>query len=540
MTNRNSSYDVLVVGSGASGAAVSWLLSNSGNLKIACIEQGKHTSILDYPTNFPNWENRSAKDFSYRPNDRKSWSDYEIDDLSSPIKISNFNAVGGSTVLFSGHFPRFHESDFKTKELDGVGQDWPISYKDLKPYYDLNDSITGVAGLVGDPAYPTITSNLLPPIPLGKLGERVASGMNKLSWHWWPSYSAINTDRRSQRPSCINLGPCNSGCAQGAKSSADITYWPIAIRNGVDLITSTRVIELQLDKDQEKVTGVRFVDEEGRTGVIHARVVVIACNGVGTPRLLLSNKTKRFPNGIGNTNGLLGRNLMLHPLAYLEGTVTDDILSSVGPQGCCLQSQEFYESRPCDTFKRGFTLQVLRSSGPLETARKGLRTGKIQLGPDFHNGFNRYFNRTVSLSMITEDLPEESNSVSITSKTDSSGLPIPKITYRLSKNTKEILKFAMAKGRELFKIMDVKESIGFAPVSFAGWHLMGTARMGNDPNVSITNKFGQVHEVENLYIADSSLFVTSGAANPASTIQALALLVADHIAESLGDKKIAS
>ncbi len=540
MTSRNSNYDVLVVGSGASGAAVSWLLSNFGNLRIACIEQGRYTSIHDYPTNFPDWEDRSTRDFSYRPNIRKSWSDYKIDDSNSPIKISNFNAVGGSTVLFSGHFPRFHESDFKTKELDGVGENWPISYKDLQPYYDLNDSLTGVAGLVGDPAYPDITRNLLPPIPLGKLGERVASGMNTLSWHWWPSYSAINTKLRSHRPSCINLGPCNSGCAQGAKSSTDNTYWPIAIRNGVKLITSTRVIELQLDKNQEKITGVKFVNEEGHTGVINAKVIVIACNGIGTPRLLLSNKTTKFPNGIGNTNGLLGRNLMLHPLAYLEGTVTDDISSSVGPQGCCLQSQEFYESRAYNTFKRGFTIQVLRSSGPLETARKGLRTGKIKVGPDFHSGFNKHFNRTISLSMITEDLPEESNCVSITSQIDSSGLPIPKITYKLSKNTKEILKFSLEKGRELFKVIDVKENIAFAPVTFAGWHLMGTARMGNDPSTSITNKFGQVHEIANLYIADSSLFVTSGAVNPASTIQAIALRIADHIAESLGEKKIAS
>lgn len=536
MAIRNLNYDVLVVGSGASGAAVSWFLSKSGNLRIACMEQGKFTSILDYPTNFPDWENRSSKDFSFRANDRKSWSDYEIDDSNSPIKIANFNAVGGSTILFSGHFPRFHESDFKTKDIDGVGQNWPISYDNLKPYYDLNDSITGVAGLVGDPAYPNITSNLLPPIPLGKLGERVASGMNKLSWHWWPSYSAINTDHRNPRPTCINLGPCNSGCSQGAKSSADVTYWPLALRNGVNLFSSTRVHELIFDKNQERVIGVRFVTDKGETGVVNAKIIVIACNGIGTPRLLLANKTKKFPNGVGNTNGLLGRNLMLHPLAYLEGTVTEDIMSSVGPQGCCLQSQEFYESQPHKTFKRGFTIQVLRSSGPLETARKGLRTRRIQLGPDFHKQFAKYFNRTISLSMITEDLPEESNTVTITPKTDSTGLPIPKINYKLSKNTKEILKFALAKGRELFKELDVKETIGFAPVSFAGWHLMGTARMGDDPEGSITNKFGQVHEVENLYIADSSLFVTSGAANPASTIQALALLIADQIAKKLGDK----
>ena len=528
MSKEQNVFDVVVVGSGAAGAAVSWRLATSTNLNIACVEQGEFTTPDSYPTNFADWEVRSNLDYSYRSSTRKNWGDYEIDDSASPVKIANFNGVGGSTVLFSGHFPRMHPSDFRVRTLDGVAEDWPITYKELEHYYSLNDSKIGVAGLTGDPAYPEI-DNLLPPVPLGLLGERIASGLNSLDWHWWPSYSAINTSSRHRRPRCVNLGPCNTGCAQGAKSSADVTYWPLAIQNGVKLITSTRVTGIGLNSQQDRVKEITYVSSSGKFGTLKTKCLIIAANGIGTARLLLANSTKRFPNGIGNNSGMLGKNLMLHPLAYIEGVAEDDLQSSIGPQGCCLQSQEFYETSHLRHFKRGFTLQVLRSPGPYETARQGIRRGKISLGSNFQDQFSKYFNKTISLSMICEDLPETYNSVTLSPKKDSFGFSIPKVNYTISKNTKEILKFAIARGREVLQSIGAEEVLSYAPVSFSGWHLLGTARMGSDSDNSVTNKFGRVHDLENLYIADGSLFVTSGSVNPASTIQALALFVADHI-----------
>lgn len=532
MSNEDE-FDVVIIGSGAAGAAVAWRLSLYSNLKIACIEQGDFATSEKYPSAFADWENRATTEFSFQPKVRNNWADYDIDDAESPIKISNFNGVGGSTVLFSGHYPRFHPSDFYVKDLDGVADNWPITYKHLEPYYSINDSVVGVAGMSGDPAYPEI-EGLLPPIPLGKMGERVASGFNKLDWHWWPSYAAINTSSRNRRPVCINLGPCNSGCSQGAKSSADVTYWPLAINNGVRLITSTRVLGLDPSNSEQRVESLRYVNSNGQHGRITAKSFVVACNGIGTPRLLLASKSKKFPLGLGNNNSLLGRNLMLHPLAYVEGVVSEDISSSIGPQGCCLQSQQFYETQSGHAFKRGFTMQILRSPGPLVTAQQGIKRKRINFGQNFHTQFNTHFNKTISISMITEDLPEVHNQVSLSPRLDKDGFPIPKIQYKLSSNTKEMLKFSICKGKELLKAIGAIEILSYAPVSFSGWHLMGTARMGNDPESSVTNRFGKVHELENLFIADSSLFVTSGAVNPASTIQALALYVADNIASDLG------
>ena len=221
---KEEDFDVVIVGSGASGAAVAWKLSTS-SMKVLCLEQGPNIPSNSYPKNNFDWELRKKTDFNFSPNKRNLWWDYPIDDKDSPISIANFNAVGGATLLYSGHFPRFHESDFKTKSLDGVGEDWPINYQDLKEYYDLNDKMVGVSGLEGDPCYPDI-SNLLPPIPIGKIGHLMAKSFNQLGWHWWPSYSAIISQEYDGRIRCQNEGPCNLGCPHGAKSSVDVTYLP--------------------------------------------------------------------------------------------------------------------------------------------------------------------------------------------------------------------------------------------------------------------------------------------------------------------------
>ena len=166
--------DVIIVGAGAAGAAVAWRLSNT-KLKVLCIEQGEFQLPSDYPSTRSKWELEKFGRFSPFPNIRMNAFDYPINDEGSPIAIANFNGVGGSTILYSGHFPRMHPSDFRTKTLDGVGDDWPINYGDLEPFFALNDRMMGVSGLEGDPAYPLI-EGLLPPVPMGKVGEKLAEG----------------------------------------------------------------------------------------------------------------------------------------------------------------------------------------------------------------------------------------------------------------------------------------------------------------------------------------------------------------------------
>ena len=284
----SDTFDIVIIGAGASGAAAAWSLSQKFD-SIACLEQGDWMDPSKYPSTNTDWEILKSRNFSPLPNERNLSSDYKIDDTDSPIAISNFNAVGGSTILYSGHFPRMHPSDFKTSSLDKVGSDWPIEYGDLEKFYNINDKQMGVSGLEGDPAYPEITG-LLPPIDIGDIGNVMGKGFNKLGWHWWPSYAAILTREKDGRGRCLNLGPCNTGCPQGAKSSVDITYWPKAIKNGVKLFTNSRVSQVIVNSKDE-VKGVMYFDAHGAEHFIKCKMVLMACNGVGTPRLLLNSKS---------------------------------------------------------------------------------------------------------------------------------------------------------------------------------------------------------------------------------------------------------
>ncbi len=253
--------DVLIIGSGASGAAVAWSLADT-RMRILCLEQGDWVKPTDYPSNGRDWEARLFSDFAINPNRRARPTDYPINDANSPIKVVNFNGVGGSTIMYTAHFPRLHPSDFKVRTLDGVADDWPLDYATLEPFFAENDRMMGVSGLAGDPAYPP-KQPPMPPLPLGKSGARFGKAMNQLGWHWWPSDATIATTDYEGRARCINLGHCTPGCAQGAKASTDITYWPHAIRAGVELRTLCRVREITTD-EHGMASGVIYYDAERR------------------------------------------------------------------------------------------------------------------------------------------------------------------------------------------------------------------------------------------------------------------------------------
>lgn len=524
--------DVVIVGSGASGAAAAWSLSRDPSLRVVCLEQGERLDPARYPTTSVNWELSRWGSANPDPNQRANAADYPIDNTNSPISIALFNGFGGSTILYSAHFPRFHPSDFRTRSLDGVGEDWPLAYQDLEPYFSLNEEMMGVAGLVGDPAYPGY-EKLLPPVPLGRMGRRLAEAFNALRWHWWPSYSAINTRSHRGRASCINLGPCNTGCTQGAKGSVDETYWPRAQKQGVEVRTGCTAHRIELDHTG-LAAGVLYIDRQGAAHFQPAAVVVVACNGIGTPRLLLNSRSTAFPNGLLNDRGLVGRNLMLHPLGFTEAVFDEDLDSSLGPHGCCILSQEFYESDRSRDFVRGYTMQVLRGAPPAETAVNGYMIRRLSLGRGHHRAFAASFNHTAGIAVIAEDLPEPDNRVELDADhPDGTGMPGVKVFYALGENTRRMLKHGLARSRELFEAAGARVVVSFAPVRHTGWHLMGTVRMGSDPRTSVVNQFGQAHAVDNLFIVDSSVFVTAGAVNPVATAQALTLRMCDYLGDRL-------
>ena len=526
----NEPVGVLVIGAGASGAAVAWSLADTG-ASVLCLEQGPWMRQQDYPTNGLDWESRAMGEFSVNPNVRGLPADYPVNDEGTPISPLMFNAVGGSTILWAGHFPRFRPRDFRARTDDGVAEDWPIDYETLQPFFAVNDRMMGVSGLPGDPVYP-YHEPPLPPLPLGKSGNSLARGFEKMGWHWWPSDSAIISQDYHGREACINLGPCTSGCTQGAKASTDITYWPEAQRKGVRLRTGCRVREITV-RDDGMADGVLYYDQDGELQEQKAEMVVMACNGIGTPRLLLNSKSEQHPDGLANSSGLVGKNLMFHPYAMING-IFDEPLGRGGPVGCSIWSHEFYETDVSRGFVRGYSYEAVRGFPPAQAALWGAAKGRIPWGDDHHKAYSEVFGHTAGMVAITEDLPDENNTVTLDPElTDSDGIPAPKIDYTLSENSKKMLAHAVERGHEVLRAAGAVETMAEPLMSQAGWHLMGTARMGTDPRASVVNEWGRAHDVKNLFIVDGSIFVTAAGVNPTSTIQALALYVADSIKKNM-------
>ena len=434
---KSDPVDVLIIGAGASGAALAWSLCET-RMNILCLEQGNWADTAKYPSTLPDWERHRFGRFSSDPNVRKLSEDYPINNTESPIAPVNYNGVGGGTIKYMGHFPRLHPSDFRTRTLDGVGDDWPIDYKTLEPFFATNDRIMGVSGLSGNPAYPHYNT-AFPPVPIGGIGRTMAKGFNKLGWHWWPSDSAILTQNHDGRGACVNAGPCDLGCAAGAKGSVDITYWPRAIRQGVRLKTRCRVSEIMVGKNG-MIDGVLYFDQEGNQHRQVAAIVVVACNGIGTPRLLLNSKSNLFPDGLANRSGLVGKNLMFHPLTAVTGIFDHPMEGYKGPMACSITSHEFYESDRHRDFARGYILPAGRSFGPLTTLLSGSQgSNPIPWGSAHRNSLDSIYDHTASLVVVSEDLPEDHNRVIMDPElTDSNGIPAPKVIYRQGENNKRM------------------------------------------------------------------------------------------------------
>jgi len=518
---KRNPVDVVVAGAGFAGAAFSWRLAERApKLSILCLERGDWPETKRMPAAFRNWQRAGLGSFATSPNLRlqakegSPSADYPIDDSQSAIKPLMWNGVGGSTVNWAAHFPRLHPSDFATRSLDGVGDDWPFGYFDLEPYYDLNDSIMGVSGLAGDPAYPPKPRRAMPPFALGRLGMTAARGFDRLGWHWWPVDAAINNTDHDGRPGCNHCGTCLIGCISRAKASVDATYWPKAIARGVKLATGAIVQQVTIEAG--RATGVVYRDADGREQVQPASIVVVAGNGIGTARLLLAS---------GLASPALGRNLMFHPAGYVRGMFEEELDGPVGPVGCSIYSHEFYETDLGRGFVRGVQLQVTRENNLLQQALRLERPW----GEEAQYRLREEFRHSIAVLVTVEDLPEPGNRVTLTDRTEADGLPGVRLEYRLAQRDRLSLDFGLDRAEEMLRAAGARRIHRLPLAPLTGWHLLGTARMGSDPATSVVDGHGRCHAVPNLLVADGSVFPTVGALNPGSTIGALALKLADDL-----------
>jgi choline dehydrogenase-like flavoprotein len=526
VSNEKVTADVLVIGSGAAGAAVTKRLAQFG-AKVVCLEQGDWRRSSDYPSSGSDYEAQMQRpQFSFDPNVRKRPEDYPVTSAGqNPPEIEMVNGVGGTTVIWICEFLRLHRSDFRVKTLDGIGRDWPIRYEDLEPYYDANDREMGVAGLAGDPANP-IRASRLPPFPLGVGGRIAAQAFNKLGWHWWIFDLGFLSRPYEDRAACNFSGQGWYGCGTEARASTDITYWPKALKMGAMLKTRARVREITVNADG-RARGAVYYDSEGNLHEQRARVVVVCANGIGTPRLLLNSKSKLFPNGLANSTGLIGKGLMLHVGRHVSGVVSQCLDSHLHPRYAPLFSQQFYETNSKHNFVRGYTLMVRGAGGPLGVAV----STRVPWGRDHHRVMRQRFPHLLSATVIGEDLPDEANRVELDPVAkDSNGIPAARIVYSFSENIRKLLEHGTQRAREVLDAAgatEIKEGDAYPWTS----HFMGTARMGTDPRLSVVNEWHRAHDVPNLFLVDGSSFVTCGAVGPTPTIGALALRCADGIWE---------
>lgn len=524
MNTAEYDTDVLVIGSGPAGAAVTTRLAERG-ARVTCLEQGDWIPPEQRPKAFSDWDVRGRRRWAPNPTRRRGPYDYEVTSRGAdPVEVYMYNAVGGSAIGYGGHFWRLLPSDFRTKTLDGYADDWPIRYRDLAPYYDLNESIMGVSGIEGDPTGPDRGPYPTPPLPIGALGRRWIEGFEKLGWYWWPQENAIISRDYAGRQACIGRGFCTLGCPSGSLSTPDVAYWPRALAAGAELITKARVREITVDATGT-ATGVLYYDADGVVHELKARIVVLCANGVGTPRLLLSSRSALFPDGLANSSGLVGRNFMVHVQSVVTGRFTEALDVYQGHRGSVISSRHFYETDPKNDFVRGFMITGMRGNSPLNTALGGAPWGR-----GHHAAVEAALNHDASVWICGDDEPDPENRVELDwSNLDAFGLPGIRTVYRLTNNSRAIGAAGIARAREFVAATgatDIRD-VGLSPI--LGWHLLGTARMGTAANTSVVDADNRAHDVPNLYVVDGSSFVTSASVNPTNTIQALALRAADRI-----------
>lgn len=543
MANVRTSPDVaevLIIGAGASGSVAARHLSESG-FKVVCLEQGPAVDNSEFWGDKPEWELMAQKRWHPNPNVRDLENDYPVDTSESDVNPLMYNAVGGSTILYAAHWQRFMPSDFRVRTLDGVAEDWPFTYEDLEPFYDQMDVEMGVSGLAGDPAYPPQKEYPLPPLPIGKIGMKAAEGMNKLGWHWWPGPNAIPSRDYDGRNQCVRRGTCLTGCPEKAKASTDHTHWPIALKHGAKLITGARVREITVNAEG-LADGAVYLDRSGRELKQRAQIVIVCGNGVGTPRLLLLSQSAGHPDGLANSSGLVGKNLMMHPYAAVTGNFDEPLESWLGPAGQTIQSMQWYETDASRGFVRGAKWQVMPSGGPLGMrAAYGGKPLEEAWGVNLHRNTRKVFGRSFEWGIIAEDLPDETNQVVLDPElTDSDGIPAPKIVYKNSTNTEKMLAFHLERAQEAMQAAGAVDMSVTQLMRDCGWHLMGTCRMGTDPSRSVVDQWGRAHDVPNLYVYDGSVFVTSSGFNPTGTITAVALRCVTHMIKNKNSLKVAT
>jgi choline dehydrogenase-like flavoprotein len=507
------SVDVLIVGAGACGSVVAKELSGRG-YSVAVLEAGKRYNAQ---SDLQNSEANGGKILWTEPRN------FVGKDFVMPKAGAG---VGGGTLAWLGVMPRFHRADFRTRSTEGVGEDWPIEYDDLRPYYEKVEREFGVAGECG-PFAPEPYELPMPAHRMNWHAEVLARGARKLGAHPFAPPIAINSTARDGRPACIYCGWCGSGCPTEAKATAANTYLARAEASGARVISEAFVHRVNYDAARGRIASVDYLDASRREHRIGARCIVLAAHAIENPRLLLLSANTTFPDGLANSSGLVGRNFMSHPTWQVFGTFEEPVNAYKGMQMGHVMVQDYYASDSTRNFARGYVL-ISYMMTPVTYAN----LGGTFIGAELKDFLHEY-THTAAWWAHAEGLPDARNAITLDPQLrDARGLPAARVTYEWGDNDVKVAGAAREKAVEMMQASGAgKVRIGLN----YGAHAMGSCRMGSNPRNSVVNEFCQTHDVPNLFIADTSVFVTGSGVNPTLTAMAIVSRASQYIATHARD-----
>ncbi|HKQ76394.1 MAG TPA: GMC family oxidoreductase [Blastocatellia bacterium] len=535
MSQSSTVYDVCVVGTGAAGGVVAKQLAENG-ASVVALEAGKwvdpakdfysHTMPYEAPKNGFGWDPRRhlRVDPAKEPfaKDGNTRFDYFL-----------MKAVGGKTLLWAGLSWRNSPFDFAS---------WPVKYEELDRYYDRMEKLMGVTGNYD--RHPNVPDGVfLKPLPWNCAAYEVKKGCEKLDpkrYRMIAARKAILTERNwSKRAACHYCGHCMRGCDSESKFTSANTSIPEAIKTGkFKLILFANAAEVIVSKDGRKATGVRYYDARTlKSYEVKARYIVLACGPIESARLLLMSKSSRFPTGLANSSGLVGKNLISHTTSsaggYLKSLKGREVMRDDGSESSHAYIASFYWEKPHPDFPKGYHI-IVDSGTRLGVGNPGFAQNPSGFGSDFKREVRERFPALINLYSQNGMIPSPERYVELDPQVkDKYGLPAPKIHFNLTAEDRAIFKDATEKISEIIEASGGVISYTQRQPGVDSVHYVGTCKMGNDPKTSVLTPFLQSHDVDNLYVADGSGFIDYSEKNPTLTVMALASRSADHVYEQL-------
>ena len=527
--------DFAIVGSGAAGGIIAKELSTAG-FTVVVLEQGPRLTEtqFDHDEFGTFFRAKHANDPATQP---QTFRATPQDNAQQQIAAMYGRLVGGSNAHFTANVWRLHPSDFNEAStfgsIAGTGfADWPISYDDLEPYYTKVDWEMGVSGEPGpfDPRrskpYP------MPPLPVKSSGVLMDRAAQKLGLHSQPAPMAINSQYYNGRPACQHCGFCLFFmCEYRSKSTSMVTMLPVAEATGrCEIRPESYVARIEVDRNG-RATGVSYFDARKRVQMQRARAVVVCANGAETPRLLLNSASSKFPSGLANSSGVVGKHLMFNTYYGVNAQFEHPLNEHKSVQNTRI-ILDFYDSDSKRGFYGGGGIDARFGKYPITFALGGLPPGSPAWGEGFARGLAEQYSRSMFFGCHGTSLPLESNSVSLDPVLmDAWGLPAMRVTYKDHADDLKNAAFLVSKATDLAQAAGALKSWPEPIVPQTNSvHLLGTCRMGNDPRTSVVDRFNRAHDVRNLFVCDGSSLVSSTRGQPTMTIMALAFRAGENIA----------